>query len=60
MVTRYEVIQDLCPFEFTDFGQRFQLDNNLFVADTAEFFVNLESRPDDLLRLIVHCRIIET
>jgi hypothetical protein len=33
VATRFELIQDLRPFDLADFGQCFQLDNNLFVAN---------------------------
>ena len=33
MITRFEVIQNLRPFNFTDFSESLQFDNNLFIAD---------------------------
>jgi hypothetical protein len=33
VATCFQVIQDLRPFDLADFGQSFQLENNLFVAN---------------------------
>jgi hypothetical protein len=43
VATRFEVIQDLCPFDLADFGQCFQLDNNLFVANKIGSIRGLQS-----------------